>query len=87
MDDFEQEYVPEYTEYDSPKPKARSADPLVGWHKSRNKPANVCKYIRGVGLCTVFPYGNAYKVVAAGQFYGPFFTQEEAQIAAAGLKS
>lgn len=59
---------------------------MQGWHPSRNKPTNLCKYVRGHGLCTVFPYGNAYKFVAGGQFYGPFPTQEEAQLAAKWLK-
>ena len=59
---------------------------MQGWHPSRNKPTNLCKYVRGHGLCTVFPHGNAYKFVAGGQFYGPFPTQEEAQLAAKSLK-
>ena len=59
---------------------------MQGWHPSRNKPENLCKYLRGLGLCTVFPYGNAYKLVVGGQFYGPFPTQEEAQLAAKSLK-
>src|SRR5271154_2296076 len=59
---------------------------MQGWHPSRNKPQNLCKYLRGLGLCTVFPYGNAYKLVVGRQFYGPFFTQEAAQRAAKNLK-
>jgi hypothetical protein len=59
---------------------------MQGWHPSRNKPENLCKYLRGLGLCTVFPYGNAYKFVVGGQFYGLFPTQEEAQLAAKSLK-
>jgi len=59
---------------------------MRGWHPSRKKPENFCKYLRGLGLCTVFPYGNAYKLVVGGQFYGPFPTQEQAQLAAKSLK-
>jgi hypothetical protein len=59
---------------------------MQGWHPSRNKPTNLCKYVRSHGLCTVFPHGNAYKFVVGGQFYGPFPTQKLAQLAAKSLK-
>ena len=95
VNDFDEELVApvftEYgdgdaaTEYDEGEPVV---DPWLtkGWNKSRNKPGNVCKFLKGIGLCTVFPYGNAYKFVVGGQFYGPFPTQEEAQLAAKSLK-
>jgi hypothetical protein len=93
MDDFDQDYKPVYIEYGdddfeqgyAPRAKKKETDPLAGWHKSRNKARNICKYIHGVGLCTIFPWGNEYKIVAAGQFYGPYPTQEAAQLAAKSL--
>jgi hypothetical protein len=75
MDEF-------YTEYETPAPPKVDDRMAHGWHKSKKKPANSCKYIRGVGVCTVFPYGNGFKVVADSQFYGPYPTQKEAQFAA-----
>jgi hypothetical protein len=60
---------------------------MQGWYPSRNKPTNLCKYVHGRGLATVFPYGNVFKLVVDGQFFGPFFTQEAAQRAAKNLKS
>ena len=56
-----------------------------GWNPSRNKPANLCRYIKGVGLCTMFPHSIGFKLVADGVFYGPFLTQYEAQNAAQEL--
>lgn len=83
--EIEEEEIPEDEEFQEE--EVEEDDGLMqGWHPSRNKPKNLCKYIRGLGLCTVFPYGNAYKFVVGGQFYGPFPTQEEAQRAAKSLK-
>lgn len=77
---FDQDYV-EYD--DEPEPQDRWL--TTGWNKSRNKPANVCKYVKGIGLCTVFPWGNQYKLVAAGEFHGPYPTQDDAKRAARSL--
>src|ERR1700686_1956010 len=80
------EEIPAYEEFQEEEEIEEDDGWMQGWHPSRNKPENLCKYLRGLGLCTVFPYGNAYKFVVGGQFYGPFPTQEEAQLAAKSLK-
>jgi hypothetical protein len=81
---------PFYEEYESDEPETTSEDAAwlaAGWNKSRNNPANICKFIRGVGLVTVFSYGGRHKLVAGGEFYGPFETQVEAQLAARKLRA
>jgi hypothetical protein len=76
--------APVYEEYEAPETK-EDKWLATGWHRSRNKPGNICKYLKGVGLCTVFPSGSSYKFVAGGEFYGPYSTQEDAQLAAKKL--
>src|SRR5260370_38589053 len=84
--EIEEEEIPEDEEFQEEEEVEEADRWMQGWHPSRNKPENLCKYLRGIGLCTVFPYGNAYKFVVGGQFYGPFPTQKEAQLAAKSLK-
>jgi len=84
--EIEKEEIPENEEFQEEEEVEEDDGWMHGWHPSRNKPENLCKYLRGLGLCTVFPYGNAYKLVVGGQFCGPFPTQEEAQLAAKSLK-
>jgi hypothetical protein len=84
--DFEKNYI----EYETPEPqpqqpKKRDNKMARGWHQGKKKPENAHRYIKGIGLCTVFPYGDGYKVAADGQFYGPFPTQQEARFAAEKL--
>src|ERR1700688_3465968 len=84
--EIEEEDIPEDEELQEEEEIEEDDGWMQGWYPSRNKPENLCKYLRGLGLCTVFPYGNAYKLVVGGQFYGPFPTREEAQLAAKSLK-
>jgi hypothetical protein len=84
--EIEEEDIPEDEEIQEEEEIEEDDGWMQGWYPSRNKPENLCKYLRGLGLCTVFPYGNAYKLVVGGQFYGPFPTQKEAQLAAKSLK-
>jgi hypothetical protein len=84
--EIEEEEMPENEEFQGEEEIDEDDGWMQGWHPSRNKPTNLCKYVRGHGLCTVFPYGNTYKLVVGGQFYGPFTTQREAQLAAKSLK-
>jgi hypothetical protein len=84
--EIEEEEIPEDDKFQEEEEVEEDDGWMRGWYPSRNKPENLCKYLRGLGLCTVFPCGNAYKLVVGGQFYGPFLTQEEAQLAAKSLK-
>jgi hypothetical protein len=80
------EVIPEDEEFQEEEEVEEDDGTMQGWHPSRNKPENLCKYLRGLGLCTVFPNGNAYKLVVGGEFHGPFPTQRGAQLAAKSLK-
>ena len=88
MDDFEQDYImPANVNEEEFDDEPEEVDPWLarGWSRSRNKPGNICKFIKGVGLCTVFPWANGYKFVAGGNFSDVYATQEEAQLAAKSL--
>ena len=55
---------------------------LDGWHRSRKNPDNVCRYIKGVGLVTVFLCGDGtFKFASGGTFSKPYPTQKDAQLA------
>jgi hypothetical protein len=91
MDDFNDPltaFEKDYIEYETPEPIPPAPRPKTsnkmsrGWNPSKKKPGNSHRYIKGVGLCTVFPHSGAYKVAADGQFYGPFPTETDAQHAA-----
>ncbi len=87
--EIEEEDIPEDEEIQEVDDEEIAEDDgwMQGWNPSRNKPTNLCKYVRGRGLATVFRHGNVFKLVVDGQFFGPFFTQEAAQRAAKNLKS
>ncbi len=56
---------------------------LDDWHRSRKNPDNVCRYIKGVGLVTVFLCGDGtFKFASGGTFSKPYPTQKDAQFAA-----
>jgi len=53
------------------------------WHPSTKNPDNVCRYIQGIGLVTVFPCGDGtFKFAYGGMFSKPYPTQKDAQLAA-----
>jgi hypothetical protein len=56
------------------------------WHPSRKNPDNICRYIKGVGLVTVFlgRDGN-FRFAYGGLFSEPYPTREAAQLGAGGL--
>ena len=62
------------------------------WRTSTRNPANICRFIRGLGLVTIFRGRNGKYTFAYsdGLFSDPYATQEAAQQAAeqlAGLHS
>jgi hypothetical protein len=53
------------------------------WHPSTKNPDNVCRYIKGIGLVTVFPCSDGtFKFAHGGTFSKPYPTQKDAQLAA-----
>jgi hypothetical protein len=55
------------------------------WHPSKTKPANVCRFVKGVGVITIFPARDGFKFVydsPTGKKYSDSYdTQENAQLA------
>jgi hypothetical protein len=58
---------------------------LDGWKAGKKKPDNMYKHFRNLGLVVVFPGRRGYSFVANDDFYGPFATQQNAQIEAEAL--
>jgi hypothetical protein len=58
---------------------------LDGWKAGKKKPDNMYKHFRNLGLVVVFPGRRGYSFVADDDFYGPFATQQNAQIEAEAL--
>jgi hypothetical protein len=58
---------------------------LDGWKAGKKKPDNIYKHFRNLGLVVVFPGRRGYSFVANDDFYGPFATQQNAQIEAEAL--
>jgi hypothetical protein len=60
---------------------------LDGWKAGNKKPDNLYKFFKALDLVTVFPDARdgGYSFVANDDFYGPFATQQNAQIEAEAL--
>jgi len=86
MDDFDREYRMPVFENEDDEPQTGESRWLSGWHRSKRNPNNVCRFIKGIGLVTVFEQDGGYKFVAGGQFSRLYLTQIDAQLAAKALK-